>query len=130
MVNERPEKGKWKGNADGEKGEKEESLSSLSFTVLHIGMAVCRSLGDHYIKALERGFTGEPSISDVHEVSSGDVMVMASDGLWDVISGKHAVDLVYAEPQKSAQELASKLVTTVLQNPKCQDNVTVVVVRF
>jgi len=56
---------------------------------------------------------------------------LASDGIWDVVSGRHVIDLLYADKQShNAQDLASMLITTVLQNAKCQDNVTCIVIQL
>jgi len=56
---------------------------------------------------------------------------LASDGIWDVVSGKHAIDLLYTDKHSTgAQDLASHLVSTVVQNSKCQDNVTCIVIQI
>ena len=48
--------------------------------------------------------------------------------LWDVMSGKHAMDIIKHEP--NAQEMADKLLRTALSSKKCKDNVTVVVINL
>lgn len=52
------------------------------------------------------------------------LIVLASDGLWDVMNGEEA--LTQIEPLESASDMSHKLVTTALENPKCQDNITVI----
>ena len=93
-------------------------------------MAICRSLGDHYIKENEKGFTSDPSLSPVYEILPGDMIILASDGLWDVISGKYAMELALTDQLQNAQDVANKLVSTILPSQKCQDNITVIAIRI
>jgi serine/threonine protein phosphatase PrpC len=95
-------------------------------TRLH-GMAICRTLGDHFLKG-SSGLTSEPHVSDPINIQTDPeaCLVIASDGLWDVISGKHAMEIIRTE--KTASDMSRKLLTTALQSHKCQDNVTVLTV--
>jgi serine/threonine protein phosphatase PrpC len=53
--------------------------------------------------------------------------VVASDGLWDVISFAGAADVLRAAEQQTAAHLASKLLKQAVASAKCNDNVTVIV---
>jgi len=90
------------------------------------GLAVSRSLGDHFAKKTGCGLIGEPSVSECYKLQHGDTnIILASDGLWDVISGKHALDIIRED--KTANDMAKKLLETALISKKCKDNVTVIV---
>ncbi|KAI0745668.1 protein serine/threonine phosphatase 2C [Earliella scabrosa] len=87
-------------------------------------LAVTRSLGDSSMKEFVVGspYTTETELNDHDEF-----LILACDGLWDVVNDQGAVDLVrgIADPRKAAEELlehAYKNYST--------DNVTVLVVRF
>ena len=95
------------------------------------GLAVSRGLGDHAFKdprTCPRPLL-EPT-PDVREValSRGDdeLLILASDGLWDVISSQQAVDMARAAPA----QLASDLLVREAIACGSQDNVTVVVIRL
>eukprot|EP00793_Prasinoderma_coloniale_P004700 PRCOL_00000461-RA len=58
------------------------------------GLAVSRVLGDGYLKSEDVGLSAEPSVSDPTAlVGPGDVLVVASDGLWDVTTPEQAVSI-------------------------------------
>eukprot|EP01119_Soliformovum_irregulare_P014089 TRINITY_DN3817_c0_g1_i1.p1 TRINITY_DN3817_c0_g1~~TRINITY_DN3817_c0_g1_i1.p1 ORF type:complete len:463 (-),score=98.73 TRINITY_DN3817_c0_g1_i1:212-1600(-) len=92
------------------------------------GMAVSRSLGDRFLKT-DSGIIATPYISELIELQPTDsFMIIASDGLWDVLSGKRAVELLIDET--CAADMAKKLLDTALLSHKCHDNVTVLVICF
>jgi len=93
------------------------------------GLSIARSLGDSFLKKEKTGVTGHPFVSPPFRISSEDTaVVIASDGLWDVISGKRAAEII--KDETTSTSASSKLLNTVLASPKCQDNVTVIVVRL
>jgi len=63
----------------------------------------------------------ELGVKDTH-------LILASDGLWDVMTGQHAFDLI--KKIRSSTEAADKLLRTALASSKCRDNVTVIVVHL
>jgi len=96
------------------------------------GLKVTRALGDLFTKEIESGvipdpFTSPPIPIDEKETS---FLVIASDGLWDVISGKRAGEIVMNNANESIETIANLLLKTAVGSPKCHDNVTVVVVRL
>jgi len=93
------------------------------------GVAVARAFGAHFIKSKNLGIISEPYVSPVYELGTDDkFIIIASDGVWDIVSGQEACDLVKDDP--GAAEMASHLVRYVISNRKCTDNVTAVVVCF
>lgn len=89
-------------------------------------LAVTRSIGDAYLKPF---VTGEPEVKRV-ECKPGDVLVLASDGLWDHAGDKDIVEeLMTMESTGDGGEdrRAERLVELALQSGS-DDNVTVLVV--
>lgn len=86
-------------------------------------LAVSRAFGD---KLLKQYVTAEPEIQeqDIHGV---DFIIIASDGLWNVISNKDAVSIV--QDIKDA-EVASRKLTEEAYARGSSDNITCLVVRF
>jgi len=87
-------------------------------------LAVTRSLGD---SAMKEFVVGTPYTTTVELKDSDEFLILACDGLWDVLKDQEAVDLVRKET--SAQKASEILVKHALDNYS-QDNVTVLVVRF
>jgi hypothetical protein len=52
----------------------------------------------------------------------------SSQKLWDVISGQGAMNLVVH--MDDAQEMAKALIRHALNSPKCNDNITIIVVTL
>jgi serine/threonine protein phosphatase PrpC len=93
------------------------------------GLAVSRAFGDFFIKAENCGVISEPYISEIFELGPGDTrIILASDGLWDIISGQAAFDIIKKIPD--SQLAAKKLIDTALKSIKCIDNVTVIVINL
>jgi len=93
------------------------------------GLAVSRALGDHFPKEAKCGLIADPYVSDTIKIEPTDThIIIASDGLWDVLTGQHAYEII--ESLSSAEEMASTLLNTALKSSKCTDNVTVIVIRL
>jgi serine/threonine protein phosphatase PrpC len=58
-----------------------------------IGSTICRALGDADLK--DKGVTAEPQITEHHLQPADAFLILASDGLWDVLSNHDAVGLVH-----------------------------------
>ncbi|PFH51478.1 hypothetical protein AMATHDRAFT_58844 [Amanita thiersii Skay4041] len=87
-------------------------------------LAVTRSLGDPSMKEFVVGapYTTETQLHDEDEF-----LILACDGLWDVISDQSAIDLV--RDVVDAQEASEILLKHALAH-HTMDNVTVLIVRF
>lgn len=57
------------------------------------GLNVARCLGDHYLK--EFGFSATPSVSHVHKLppDQSALLILASDGLWDVAAPSKVMEV-------------------------------------
>eukprot|EP00011_Vannellida_sp_DIVA3-517-6-12_P004944 CAMPEP_0114636882 /NCGR_PEP_ID=MMETSP0168-20121206/17210_1 /TAXON_ID=95228 ORGANISM="Vannella sp., Strain DIVA3 517/6/12" /NCGR_SAMPLE_ID=MMETSP0168 /ASSEMBLY_ACC=CAM_ASM_000044 /LENGTH=815 /DNA_ID=CAMNT_0001848599 /DNA_START=271 /DNA_END=2718 /DNA_ORIENTATION=- len=90
------------------------------------GLAVSRALGDHFVKE-HYPVTAEPFISEPFVLEEGDdKLIVASDGLWDIVSGQEAMDIIKDMSDPTA--MAAKLTETAVKSRLCNDNVTVIVV--
>ncbi|KAG7599539.1 PPM-type phosphatase domain superfamily [Arabidopsis suecica] len=86
-------------------------------------LAVSRAFGD---KQLKPYVIAEPEIQE-EDISTLEFIVIASDGLWNVLSNKDAVAI--ARDISDAETAARKLVQEAYARGSC-DNITCIVVRF
>lgn len=87
-------------------------------------VGVTRALGDHMMK---QWIISEPYFAAV-ELREGDTqLVLACDGLWDVIEDQQAVELAAEEPD--AQAAARRLLVEALKRGST-DNLSVIVLRL
>ncbi|KAL0072353.1 mgpp2cl-1, protein phosphatase 2C-like protein 1 [Marasmius tenuissimus] len=87
-------------------------------------LAVTRSLGDSSMKEF---VVGAPYTTETELCEDDEFLILACDGLWDVINDQGAVDLI--RDIEDAQAASQKLLKYALSH-HTTDNVTVVVVRF
>eukprot|EP01096_Ripella_sp_DP13-Kostka_P010053 TRINITY_DN3911_c0_g1_i2.p1 TRINITY_DN3911_c0_g1~~TRINITY_DN3911_c0_g1_i2.p1 ORF type:complete len:913 (+),score=459.06 TRINITY_DN3911_c0_g1_i2:370-2739(+) len=92
------------------------------------GLALCRALGDHFIKEQFSGIISIPFVSTPLQVFHNDLLLMASDGLWDFVPEDEAFEI--AKAHSSETEMARRLVSRVLNDPRSNDNVTVIAVSL
>jgi len=105
-------------------------------------LALSRSIGDgEYKGALKQEFwqrefsddlvIAEPDIVTTELGEDDDFLLLACDGLWDVMDNQAAVDFVSAEYLRasSAEKIARRLVKEALRLGS-QDNITLVIVFF
>ena len=85
-------------------------------------LAVSRSLGDHDFKKV---VVCDPFYSEIDVLEGDSFLILACDGLWDVLSDQEAVDLV--KDETSPQLMANKLLKTAIDKGSV-DNITIVVV--
>jgi protein phosphatase 1L len=86
-------------------------------------LAVSRAFGD---KLLKPYVVAEPEIQE-EDVEGIDFLIIASDGLWNVVNNKDAVNLVKEIPD--AEEASRRLVEEAYARGS-SDNITCLVVRF
>jgi hypothetical protein len=84
-------------------------------------LTVCRSIGDRH--AGER-VLAEPEVSQVHIGSRGARMLLASDGLWDVATGKSAAHKV----RNVAYSKAAARLRSFAKDQRDRDDITVIVI--
>ncbi|KAG8081185.1 hypothetical protein GUJ93_ZPchr0007g5415 [Zizania palustris] len=101
------------------------------------GLNLARMFGDKFLKEQDSRFSSEPYVSQAVHITKACTAfaVIASDGLWDVISTKRAVQLVVEGKERNSGESASahKVANRVLseaRNLRTKDNTSVVFVDF
>ncbi|PNH12797.1 putative protein phosphatase 2C 59 [Tetrabaena socialis] len=87
-------------------------------------LAVSRAFGD---RPLKRFVIATPAIAEESITSEDEFLLLASDGLWDVMTNQEAVTLIrdVTDPEK-----ASKRITEEAYQRGSNDNISCVVVRF
>lgn len=87
-------------------------------------LAVTRALGDY---AMKDYVSGDP-YCETHELSETDThLIIACDGVWDVVSDQDAIDFILQFD--SCQEAAKKLLRKSLKNGST-DNISVMVIKL
>ncbi|CAK9216791.1 unnamed protein product [Sphagnum troendelagicum] len=87
-------------------------------------LAVSRAFGDRLLK---RYVVAEPEIQEDTIEEGVDFLILASDGLWDVVSNQEAVSII--ESITDAEEAANRLTDEAYRRGSC-DNITCIIVRF
>jgi len=79
------------------------------------GLNIARMLGDRFLKEADVGFTAEPYVSEGVALNPEDevLVIMASDGLWDVVS------------QEKVATMAAKVATAAGTDGSCRSRETV-----
>lgn len=87
-------------------------------------LAVSRAFGDKNLKSHLRS---DPDIRNADIGPDTDLLILASDGLWKVMSNQEAVDLARKtkDPLKAAKQLATEAL-----NRDSKDDISCIVVRF
>ena len=97
-------------------------------------LAVSRAIGDHSLRPY---VIAEPEVTIVNRHTSDELLIMASDGLWDVMNNQEACNLakkclLRARQRGSSRQSAARVAATVLTRAAVdrgsRDNVTVVIV--
>ena len=94
-----------------------------TWRVGHAGLAVTRAMGDADCKG--DGVTALPEVTKVHLTPAHEYLVVACDGLWDVVSNEECVKMIkdtVKEPNMCAKRLGSEALTRM-----SGDNITVIV---
>jgi protein phosphatase 1L len=87
-------------------------------------LAVSRAFGDRLLK---KYVVAEPEIQEESITSDVEFLLLASDGLWDVVSNQDAVTMV--QNIQDAEEAAKRLTDEAFKKGSA-DNITCVVIRF
>nr|TKR99333.1 phosphatase 2C family protein [Populus alba] len=87
-------------------------------------LAVSRAFGD---KSLKSHLRSDPDIQETDIDNNTEVLVLASDGLWKVMSNQEAVDIAkrIKDPLKAAKQLTAEALKR-----ESKDDISCVVVRF
>ncbi|KAL8521733.1 hypothetical protein ACS0TY_012032 [Phlomoides rotata] len=87
-------------------------------------LAVSRAFGDRLLKQY---VVADPEIQEEKVDDTLEFLILASDGLWDVVTNEEAVSMT--KPIQDPEEAAKRLMQEAHQRGS-GDNITVVVVRF
>ncbi|XP_077218292.1 kinase associated protein phosphatase isoform X2 [Tasmannia lanceolata] len=102
------------------------------------GLNIARMLGDKFLKEQDPRFTSEPYVSQVVHIpkASKAFALLASDGLWDVIGIKRAVQLVLqarenynVDKENSAESVANFLLSEA-RTLRTKDNTSIIFLDF
>ncbi|XP_073065797.1 probable protein phosphatase 2C 10 [Primulina eburnea] len=87
-------------------------------------LAVSRAFGDKNLKSHLRS---DPDVTNTDVDNETELLILASDGLWKVMSNQEAVDIAkkIKDPQKAAKQLAVEAL-----NRDSKDDISCIVVRF
>jgi len=109
--------------------DEKQRIESLGGRIIHYGtwrvegvLAVTRAIGD---RRLKKYVTSVPEIKQRQLQEGDDFLILATDGVWDVISSQNAVDIVSGS--KSVQEAAAQL-TDLAYRKGSMDNITSLVI--
>ncbi|KAJ9556972.1 hypothetical protein OSB04_011586, partial [Centaurea solstitialis] len=100
------------------------------------GLNLARMLGDKFLKQQDARFSSEPYISQVVYMSSEsrDFAIMASDGFWDVVNSKKAIQLVHQTRERNGEDAsAEKIAKLLLSEARAQrtkDNTSIIFLDF
>ncbi|PPR87959.1 hypothetical protein GOBAR_AA32728 [Gossypium barbadense] len=87
-------------------------------------LAVARAFGD---KSLKKHLTSEPDVSIETIDEDTDLIILASDGLWKVMSNQEAVDAI--KGIKDARSAAKHLTEEAVKR-NSKDDISIIVVKF
>ncbi|ODV63294.1 PP2C family serine/threonine-protein phosphatase [Ascoidea rubescens DSM 1968] len=87
-------------------------------------LAITRALGDCYMKEL---VIAKPYTTSLEMTRDDDFLIIACDGLWDIVKDQEAVDLI--KDVKDCDK-ASKILSDYAIKNGSMDNITIMVVRF
>ena len=94
-----------------------------AWRVGEVGLAVTRSIGDYDVKP---PLTAHPEVTE-HSIGPNDeYVVMASDGVWDVLDGPDVVSII-ANTVKQPAMAAQRIVHTAVNERYSKDNATAIV---
>ncbi|RWR93748.1 protein phosphatase 2C 70 [Cinnamomum micranthum f. kanehirae] len=102
------------------------------------GLNIARMLGDKFLKEQDARFSSEPYVSQVVHIPKGRkaFALLASDGLWDVISVKKVVQLVlqtkerYGADMENLAERIAKFVLSEARTLRTKDNTSTIFLDF
>ena len=98
-----------------------------------MGLNLSRSIGDRPLKELNSGFTAEPYVSKVHTVAPSEelLVVLASDGLWDVTNANLVMRIAFrvlSDHPGDVRLLAQVLMEHAVSR-RSKDDITIVVLQ-
>ncbi|KAK6913900.1 Forkhead-associated (FHA) domain [Dillenia turbinata] len=102
------------------------------------GLNLARMLGDKFLKQQDSRFSAEPYISDAVQIhkASKSFALLASDGFWDVVGVKKAMQLVlqtrerYATDKENPAEKIANYLLSEARTLRTKDNTSIIFLDF
>ena len=97
------------------------------------GLAMARSIGDHHAATV--GVIAEPEITE-YELTDDDVaLIIASDGVWELLSSQSVADIVASVKSLDPAEICKQIIDQSsymwkIEEGDYRDDITVVVLTF
>ncbi len=87
-------------------------------------LAVTRALGDHRMKDV---ISGKPHTSETILTDENEIVVLACDGVWDVMTDQEVIETVRAieDPQTASEVLVDRAI-----EKGSEDNISAIVIRI
>jgi len=97
------------------------------------GLAMARSIGDH--AAATVGVIAEPEITEYDIVEDDYAIVVASDGVWELLSSQQVADITYGVKSGNVQEICDVISDQSsymwkVEEGDYRDDITVIVLKF
>ena len=97
------------------------------------GLAMARSIGDHHAAAV--GVIASPEVTEYRITDDDVALVLASDGVWELLSSQAVVDMVASVKTLDPNEICAKIVAESARMWRAEegdyrDDITVVVLTF
>jgi len=112
----------------------EKDGGTVEFGYLNGDLGVSRAVGDMDKITGEKtvGLSSTPVVSSFTIGPGDEFVLLASDGLWDVMQTERAVELARSELTKHGdpQQACEKLVVEAIENKHTEDNVCVIIISF
>ena len=96
----------------------------------HMALSVCRGIGDNHYNDHADIISARPQIVQEKVTPQDRFLVIACDGLWDVLSNQEVCDYVLngLNEGKSYEHIAGALAQHAIADKRSEDNVTVLVI--
>jgi len=100
-----------------------------------INIGVTRAIGDFYFKedkylsSKVSGMTAVPFICKWSLTMEDEFLIIASDGFWDVVTHKEAVQIVSEKIEQNTDSICKELIE-LGERRKSRDNITVLLIKF
>lgn len=92
-------------------------------------LSISRALGDFELAPY---ITCEPEIYEIplENFEDNNILILACDGLWDVISDQEATNIAHNMVKKYDVEKAAKILRDIAYERGSTDNITVMLIKF
>ena len=94
---------------------------------------MARSIGDHHAASV--GVIPDPQISEYDIIDEDYAMIIASDGVWELLESQQVADLCYGVKSGDVQEMVEIVTEQAsymwkIEEGDYRDDITVVIIKF